>query len=102
MRADADGFPMVGESGRYLGARPDLPDQHRDGDIPVDTDGMVEPETGGMSVSPPPPTNLALHRRPREYGGRGKDPVFELETDDLPEDLRYRPDPEAPENGTGL
>jgi len=96
MRADADSLPMVGESGRYLGARPDLPGQPQDGDIPVSAGGVVEPETGGMSVAPPPVTNLALHRRPREYGGRSKDPVFVLDTGELPEELRYRPDPKAP------
>lgn len=96
MRAAADGLPMVGESGRYLGARPDLPGRPQDGDIPV-TGGMVRPGTGGMSVSPPPVTNLPLHRRPGEYGGRSKDPVFVLDTHELPEELRYRADPGAPE-----
>lgn len=57
---------------------------------------MVEPGTGGMSVSPPPVGNLPLHRRPDEYGGRGKDPVFVLDTGKLPTNLHYRQDPEAP------
>lgn len=48
---------------------------------------------GGMSVSPPPITNLHPLRLPREYGGFGKDPVFEIQADELPESLRYRPDP---------
>jgi len=86
MKAADDGLPMIGESGRYLGARPDLPGRPRDGDIPI-TDGMVRPGTGGMSVSPPV-TNLPLHRRPRRYGGRSKDSVFVLDTDKLPEELR--------------
>lgn len=58
---------------------------------------MVRPGTGGMSASPPPPENLPSFRRPPEYGGTGKDPLWELETDELPETLRYRPDPERPE-----
>lgn len=97
MRADEDGLPRLGESGRYLGARPDLPEQAQDGDIPMSADGLVQPETGGTSVSPPPVTNLALHRGPPEYGGRGKDPVLVLDADELPPELRYRPYPEAPE-----
>jgi hypothetical protein len=92
MRVAADGLPIVGESGRYLDARPDLPEQPRDGDMPV-SGGMVRPGTGGMSVSPPPVTNLPLHRRPKEYGGRSKDTVFDLDTHQLPEELRYRADP---------
>jgi hypothetical protein len=91
MRADdRDGLPMTGETGRYLGVRSGV-------DIPVGEDGHVEPATEGMSVVPPPVTNLAPHRLPREHGGRSNDTVFELETDELPEKLRYRPDPEAPE-----
>lgn len=96
MRADEDGLPRFGESGRYLGARPSLPGREPDGDIPATEDGAVHPGTGGMSVSPPPVDNLPPHRRPPEYGGTGKDPVFELETDGLSGDLRYRPDPYSP------
>lgn len=90
MRADADGLPMIGPSGRYLTVRPNV-------DIPVDAAGRVEPETGGMSVVPPPAENLAPHRRPPEFGGTGKDPVFELQTEEMPRELRYRPDPADPE-----
>jgi hypothetical protein len=36
-----------------------------------------------MSVVPPPATNLARHRLPRELGGTGRDPGFELDTDEL-------------------
>lgn len=91
MRADPeDGLPLVGKTARYLAARPGP-------DIPVDEDGTVEPETGGTSVSPPPLRNLHPLRLPREHGGLGKDPVFELETDELPEELAYRPDPSNPE-----
>ncbi len=88
MRADeSDGLPETGETGRYLDVRPGV-------DIPVGENGFVEPRTGGMSVVPPPVANLAHHRLPREFGGSGRDPVFELDTDRLPEELVYRPDPD--------
>lgn len=58
---------------------------------------MVRSGMGGMSVSPPPPENLPRFRRPPEFRGIGKDPVWRLETDGLPGTLRYRPDPEQPE-----
>jgi hypothetical protein len=90
IRAAEDGLPGAGETGRYLGVRPDV-------DLPVGVAGFIEPGTGGMSVVPPPVTNLARHRLPRELGGTGRDPVFELDTDELPEELTYRPDPENPE-----
>ena len=91
MKADpADGLPATGETGRYLGARPGV-------DIPVDGDGFVDPGTEGMSVVPPPVENLARHRRPPDFGGTGKDPVFVLDTEELPDELAYRPDPANPE-----
>lgn len=90
MKAADDGLPEVGETGRYLGVRPDV-------DVPVDEGGFVEPGTEGMSVVPPPVTNLARHRLPRELGGTGRDPVFELDTYELLEELVYRPDPANPE-----
>ena len=91
MRADqADGLPAIGETGRYLGVRPGV-------DIPVAPDGFVDSGTEGMSVVPPPVENLVDHRRPPDCGGTGKDPVFELDTEDLPGVLAYRPDPANPE-----
>lgn len=78
MRIGGDGLPMAGPTARTLGARPGSPP---DGDIPI-VGGMVRPGTGGMSVSPPPPENLPPHRRPPEYGGKGKDPIWEFETND--------------------
>ena len=50
-------------------------------DIPVDTNGMVHSETGGMPVSPSP-DDLSTHRKPPEFGGTGKNPVWEINTDD--------------------
>lgn len=101
MVPDEDGLPMIGTTGRYLGAR-------RCGRVKdfeeINPDGTVDPGKGGMSVNPPPPTNIAPSRRLPKYGkdedgkiGYGKDPVFELDTDDLPDKLRYRPDPDPKE-----
>jgi hypothetical protein len=50
-----------------------------------------------MSVSPPPPENLPPSRLPRDRGGKGKDPIWQLETDDLPRELSYRADPDDPD-----
>jgi hypothetical protein len=54
---------------------------------------MVEPGTGGMSVSPNDPMNLPSFRRPVEFGGTGKDPVWCMGSCDLPSGLQYRADP---------
>ncbi|HEX9679788.1 MAG TPA: RHS repeat-associated core domain-containing protein, partial [Candidatus Saccharimonadales bacterium] len=87
MKKANDGLPEVGSSGRTLGVRPQ--------DIPVEN-GMVRPNTGGMSVSPNSPHNLPPHRRPPEFGGTGKDPVFCIESSCLSDGLQYRPDPNNP------
>jgi hypothetical protein len=90
MKLGEDDLPRTGASARTLGARCNI-------DIPTSEDGFVEPGTDGMSVSPYPPENLPPHRRPPEFGGEGKDPLWELETDELPEELRYGTDPDRPE-----
>jgi len=106
MLRDRDGLPKVGNSGSKLGARPEYAEDaiHPDdrirpgdritGDIRVDIDGMVQPGTGGISCAMPPIENLPPHRRPPKHGGdaRGYE-VYELETDDLPDELRERIDP---------
>ena len=95
MTAGEDGRPGIVENpARTLGVRVG----GRRPDIVVAASGLVLPETGGMSVSPPPPDNLLEHRRPPEYGGIGKDPVWELQTDALPPELTYRPDPSGPDS----
>ena len=86
---DGGGAPEVGPGARTLGARPGT-------DIPVDSAGMVHPSTGGVSVSPGSPTNLPEFRRPPEFGGTGKDPVWTINERDLPDGLTYRPDPANP------
>jgi hypothetical protein len=96
MKVDEDGFPKPGWSGaRTLVARCSI-------DIPLgQDDGFVAPRMGGVSVSPPPPENLPPSRLPRDayshLGGKGKDPIWELETDNLPRELTYRPDPDSPD-----
>ena len=84
------GEPKVGDSARTLGVRPNI-------DIPVDTNGNVHPNTGGVSVSPSP-QDLPPHRKPIEFGGTGKDPVWKLDVADLGNDLQYVPD--KPGHGT--
>ena len=84
------GEPKVGDSARTLCVRPNR-------DIPVDTNGNVHPNTGGVSVSPSP-QDLPPHRKPIEFGGTGKDPVWKLDVADLGNDLQHVPD--KPGHGT--
>ncbi|WP_277751459.1 RHS repeat domain-containing protein, partial [Pectobacterium polonicum] len=79
-----NGSPKVGPSARELGARPGT-------DIKVDANGNVHPNSGGVSVSPNT-DGLPNHRKPPEFGGTGKDPVWELDTSDLGKDLKHVPD----------
>lgn len=110
MRPDRDGLPKVGSAGSRLGARPgyaedelDPADRIRPGDyirpdIRVSAEGLVQPGTGGMSTAMPPIDNLPPHRRPPKHGGDDRRyEVYELETDDLPDELRERVDPHVPE-----
>jgi hypothetical protein len=97
MSSGLDGRPEVAVAGknpaRTLGVRTG----GRRFDIEVSSAGFVQPEKGGMSVSPPPPENLEEHRRPPKYGGIGKDPVWEIDTEQMTSDLAYRPDPSNPD-----
>jgi hypothetical protein len=110
MRPDTDGMPEVGSAGSKLGARPgyaedeiDPEDRTRPGDyirpdIRVSAKGLVQPGTGGMSTAMPPIDNLPPHRRPPKHGGDdSRCEVYELETGDLPDELRERVDPHGPE-----
>lgn len=93
MKYEADGLPECGPSKRTLGAK-----EGEEGDIPVDDNGMVKPDTGGMSVSPPPPEHLPDYRRPPKYGGTVKKAkLYEIDTNELPEALKARSDPNNPE-----
>lgn len=84
MREDPAGGPLVGPTARTLGVRPG-------DDIPV-VGGRVGPGTGGLSVAPGVPSNLPDHRRPPQFGGTGKDPVWEIDADSLGGDVAFRQD----------
>ena len=76
---DAGGVPALGESARKLGVR-------KGTDLTVETVGDTETakhDKKGMSTSPNSPKNLPSHRRPSEWGGTGKDPVWEIDSSDL-------------------
>jgi len=97
MSSGPDGSPEVAVVGKNPARTIGVRTSGRRFDIEVSAAGFVQPEKGGMSVSPPPPENLEEHRRPPKYGGTGKDPVWELETDSMTSDLAYRPDPLDPD-----
>ncbi|WP_230957940.1 hypothetical protein [Burkholderia diffusa] len=82
MKTGSDGLPVAEPTARGLGARPGV-------DIPVDSNGMVHPDTGGISVAPESARNLPPHRRPENLGGTGKDCACLLSTTNLPKSLKY-------------
>jgi RHS repeat-associated protein len=92
MRTEGD-LPVTGPTARTLGARPGT-------DVRPDADGLVHPGGGGISIAPETATNLPSHRRPPEFGGTGRDPVWSIDPDDLPEGLSYRRD--SPTSGHGV
>ena len=49
-----------------------------------------------MSVAIGDPLNLPAHRRPAAHGGYGPDPVWVIDSSDLPASLAFRPDPDDP------
>lgn len=89
MQAHVDGSPVIGESARTLGARQGIDIESREG-------MLVQPVSGGMSVSPGSAENLPRHRRPPEWGGTGLDPVWAISSSELDIQLVYRPDPDRP------
>lgn len=91
MKTGADGQPLPEPTARGLGARVPI-------DIPVDAQGNVHPNTGGVSVAPYTPGNLPSHRRPTTLGGTGRDDVWGIDSGDLGPDLRYVQD--CPTHGT--
>jgi hypothetical protein len=93
MREAEEGVPETGRPARTLGVRTAV-------DVPAVSDSdVVVPGEGGMSVSPDDPMNLPVFRRPPEFQGTGKDPVWVLDSDQLPPELTYRPDPVTPGHG---
>lgn len=100
MRPAADGLPRLGPTPKTLGARPGA--AAGEGDIVMDERGMVRPggegEPEGMSVSPPPADNIVYFRRPPEHGGTAKKlKLYEMDTEELPDELVAMSDPENPE-----
>jgi hypothetical protein len=95
MRFEEDRLPTCGpDDAKLLGVRGGSPPA---GDIPLHGNSVWR-GTGGMSVSPPPVEHLPPYRRPPEHRGTSKKlKVFELETDELPEELWARVDPTDPE-----
>jgi hypothetical protein len=103
MLADGD-RPQVGPTALTLGVRLP-PDEHAD--LAVTAEGMVEPRTGGMSVSPAWRL-LPVHRIPRRLRDRfpratGKNSFFLWRMGDGPftegpfaDRLLFRPDPDKP------
>ncbi len=72
MKRDEDGLPLVGRTCEGLGVVPGDPPM---GDIPVDDDGNVAPNTGGLSVAPSwrnlPPGRIPRRLRPVFGRARG-------------------------------
>lgn len=73
------GNPALGESARKLGVR-------KGTDITIDDKDNAVHDEKGMSTSPDDPKNLPSHRRPLEFGGTGKDPVWETDSSSLTND----------------
>src|SRR5215471_5579133 len=93
MREVQDAKPEVAPTSRGLGARPGV-------DVPAIKDNdLILPGVGGASVSPDDPLNLPAYRRPPEFQGTGRDPVWTLSDEELGPDLTYRPDPGNPGHG---
>lgn len=85
MRPADDGKPTLGRSLSTLGVRPGH-------DLPVDADGSVAPETGGMSVTPDRVEDVPPALLPRSLGGEGRHPLFVLAVELIPATLRVRVD----------
>jgi RHS repeat-associated protein len=72
MRVGPNGLPAIGPTKKSLGV---VPGPGENADILVNG-GIVKPGTGGMSVALITPLNLKEWRRPPEWGGTSKDPVW--------------------------
>ena len=88
MTPDTDGLPQIGRSARQLGVRPLDRVPHNDVDAATAED-LVHPGEG-MSAAPNDPANLPKNRRPPQVnGGTGKDPVWEIDVEDLGPNIQY-------------
>ncbi len=93
MKEGPDGLPEEGGIARTLGIRAGI-------DVPVSkSEQLLQPGQGGMSASPDDPLNLPVFRRPPEYQGVGKDPVWTITIAELGPSLVYRPDPTSARHG---
>lgn len=93
MKKDDQDKPVLGPNPRMLGVRDPT-------DITPNAQGDVTSDESGLSVSPPPPTNLPKHRRPQSLGGTGKDPVFKIDLSSIRKlDLVFIPDSQNPSHG---
>lgn len=95
MKVAADGMPETGRSARSLGIRTprDIPAGIAPDVLQVEDAETVDPGTGGLSVAPESPSHLPPMRRPPEFGGRGKDPVWQIDSSELADaGLQYRQD----------
>src|SRR5215218_5251109 len=79
MKMQANGQPEPGMSMRTLGIRAR--------DLHPRLDGTVDPQQGGLSVSP------TIETLPRAANIKG-DPIFQLDTEHLSDELVYREDPD--------
>ena len=95
MKEAADGLPEIGRSARKLGIRTG---DHSPWDVAaiLPTD-IVGPGGGGLSVAPGDPVRLPRHRRPSSLGGTGADPVWMIDSSQLPAALAVRLD--SPSHG---
>src|SRR5437868_1722949 len=88
MTPGTDGFPLVGRSARQLGVRTLDSEPHNDVNAVMPGDRVSPGE--GMSAAPENPTNLPKNRRPPQLlGGIGKDPVWEIDSDELGPALEF-------------
>jgi hypothetical protein len=82
MKEDDGGVPEAAANARALGVRPGI-------DVPaVGDEETIQPGQGGVSVSPDDPLNLPAFRRPPQFQGTGKDPVWVIDEAQLGPDLR--------------
>jgi hypothetical protein len=90
MVAHPDGMPVFVGTPRGLAM---------DGNVLFGRDGTVSPGTGGLTVCHEAPSRLPAHRRPPSHGGTGPDPIWAIDSDDLPGRLTHRADSGRPELG---
>jgi len=90
MNPDGD-HPRVERSAKGLGVR-----VGEDGDVQPDPNGLVHPGAG-MSVAPDDPLFLLEYRRPPEFLGSARHPVWAISESELPGELVVAID--SPEHG---